>query len=61
MSYEMKPHPKDAKVIDDLPNIVVDEEGFKVAAFRFYNDAKSFIKTVESTYPCCSYCIEGEA
>ena len=55
-----KPHPKDGKAIDDLPNVVVDEEGFKVAAFRFYNDAKTYIETINGEHPCACYCIEGE-
>lgn len=55
-----QPHPKDAKVVDDLPNVVVDEEGFKVAAFRYHNDAEAYVEAVNGNHPCAEYCIEGE-
>jgi hypothetical protein len=55
-----QPHPQDAKIVDDLPTVVVDEEGFKVASFRFYNDAKTYVDAVNGTFPCACYTIEGE-
>jgi hypothetical protein len=55
-----KPHPNDGVTVDDLPNIVVDEEGFHVAAFRFYTDAKQFVETSNALTAMGHYCIEGE-
>lgn len=59
-TYKPEPHPKDGVTVDDMPNVVVDEEGFKVAAFRFYNDAASYVAAVNGVFPCAEYCIEGE-
>jgi hypothetical protein len=58
--FNMEPHPKDGKLVDETPNRVVDEEGFVVAQFRFYNDAKAYVEAVNSNFPCAEYSIEGE-
>jgi hypothetical protein len=53
-----KTHPLDAVIVGDLPNTVIDEEGFKIAAFRFYLDAESFVTRVNAQFPCALYEIE---
>jgi len=58
--FAPNPHPKDAKIIDDTPNVVVDEEGFEVARFRFYNDATTYIGIANGNCPCACYSIQGE-
>jgi hypothetical protein len=58
MSFgQNKPHPRDGKVVDDLPNIVEDEEGFEVARFRFYHDAEAYVAAVNGEHPCAEYSI----
>ncbi len=57
---ERAPHPKDGITIDDCPNVVVNEEGFHVAKFRYYNDAQIYVETINREHPCACYGIEGE-
>jgi hypothetical protein len=61
MKYEHIHHPKDAMHIDDTPTAVVNEEGFVVARFAMYNDAKFYIAAVNEEYPCALLDIEGGA
>lgn len=59
-SDEPQPHEKDGKLVDEIPNVVRDEEGFIVAQFRYYADAKSWCEAVNGSFPCAEYYLEGD-